>query len=123
MENLKKKTVKISSIKKGSVIDLKISEAFHQRLLQTYEYFIKSQDNKEVLKAISMLTSNPGDSELSYCLETFLILIKTINSEFEKKGFIESKDEEIEFTEKDEEAIKKYNEVLEKLRNGEVPKD
>lgn len=123
MENLKKKKIKISSIKKGSVIDLKISEAFHQRILQTYEYFIKSQDTKEILKAMSMITSNPGDSELSYCLETLLILVQTINSEFEKKGFIESKEEEVEFDEKDEEAIKKYNEFIEKLRNGEVPKD
>lgn len=90
-----KETPKFEAIPAEAMIDIKMSGAFHKRLVGLYFNLCKKYDNDKLIELAKATTENKLDSLKSdddrvdaYSLETMYILLRDVEKAFRSAGHI-----------------------------------
>lgn len=90
-------TIKIKTIKSGSIIDIKVGDRFYQRIQQLF-FWYSNKDQERAIKTIELLkTREPVDDFENHFL-TLLSLIYEIEARAEEQGHLQ--DTEVNRTKK-----------------------
>jgi hypothetical protein len=105
---LEKKKVTIEKVQQDKTVSIEISGFFYQRLHKFLQDYLGAQTPEQYLHALERIQIKyqgkiPEDSE-ALNLETMIVLIRTLEEAFQKEGYIDKEEVEIEV---DTEAKKK----------------
>lgn len=102
---LEKKKVTIEKVQQDKTVSIEISGFFYQRLHKFLQDYLEAKDPNEYFAALQKIAEKysdkvPDDDD-SLNLETLIILIKTLEEAFQKAGYIDKEEIEIELKKKD----------------------
>ena len=95
------KTIKLPTLPKKGTVQITVSSSYHSRLMATYGILSSNMGEESLHKVLKAITDQ-NTSELSeketqdaVCLETIVIMLKSIEEKFQSEGLIVMKDVEI----------------------------
>lgn len=92
-----KKQISVLSIQQDKEIQISISGVFYTRLNKLMGDFTTGKSVKEIGEALVLIKSGKTEKDhFAFNLETLMILVKGVESTFEKAGFTDTNDVELD---------------------------
>lgn len=91
------KIINLKSVPDGKEVSIKISSLFYQRLNKLMLEYADLEGTDGLLKALFAIKhSKTQNNEYAYNVETLLMLLKTVENQFESDGLIEDNEIEVD---------------------------